>query len=204
MNLLERNIVALFDEAFTHECIRISKVLHHYVPSSIVLNNDNMIPHMTLYTTNFPVENELKVKEKLRELTASLSSFEVVFTTPVIDMLGVWFNAEKTTPLQQVHERIVDELNPYRDGLYDEKELVAIGDNKARQESLVKYGMWAAKELYIPHVTLSRPVDATRLEEALHSLPVTVNYPVRITEIAYVERGPYGTAKRVIEKFALK
>ncbi|HEX7041984.1 MAG TPA: 2'-5' RNA ligase family protein [Patescibacteria group bacterium] len=201
--LLQRNIVILFDDALTQEFINLSEKINKKVPSDIVLNKADMHPHATLYTTNFPEENEKKVIDKLQEITAHLNPFSMTFSKPVVDMLGVWINADIIPELQQVHEIIVDGLNPFREGLYDEGELKAIGDNKKRQESLVKYGMWAAKELYIPHVTLSRPKDSSRLEEAMALLPQKTNYQANITEIAYVERGRFGTCKKILEKFPL-
>lgn len=198
-----RNIVVLFDKKFSEELIMLSQKLHSVIPSAIILNTKDMLPHMTVYTTNFPEENEEKVKEHLGRIAQRVTPFDVAFTTPVIDMLGVWINAEPTDTLQNFHNTIVEALNPYRNGLYDEKELVAIGNNKARQESLVKYGMWAAKDLYIPHITLSRPIDASLLEESLALLPKHTDYTTTITEVAYVERGPYGTCKSILEKFPL-
>lgn len=203
MHLLQRNIVVLFDDTLTQRFITLSKDLNQKVPSAIVLNTTDKIPHMTVYTTNFPEQNEEKVIEKLQEITTHLHSFPLIFSTPVIDMLGVWINADITPELQYVHNTLVDGVNDLRDGLYDEKELVAIGDNVQRQESLVKYGMWAAKELYIPHVTLSRPIDSNRLEEALALLPAKTDYQTIIKEIAYVERGPHGTCKKILQKFQL-
>lgn len=204
MNLLQRNIVALFDDALTKEFINLSKRIDKKLPSAIILNTFDTIPHMTVYTTNFPEQNEEKVIKKLQEITTNIPSFPLTFSTPVVDMLGVWINADVTPQLQHVHNTIVDGLNDLRDGLYDEKELVAIGDNVQRQESLMKYGMWAAKELYIPHITLSRPVDSDRLEEALAVLPAKTDYKTLLKEIAYVERGPHGTCKKVLQKFPLK
>ncbi len=162
-----------------------------------------MLPHMTLYTTNFPAKNEKMVINKLREMASSLEAFPVTFNRAVVDMLGVWINAEITSKLQSLHEHIVDTLNLFRDGLYDEGELVAIGENKGRQKSLVKYGMWAAKDLYIPHITLSRPHDSACLEEALRVLPSVIHYTTTIKEIAYVERGIYRTCKQILQRFSL-
>lgn len=203
MDLVPRNIVVLFDKNVTQEFIALSEEINNHVPSDIVLNTHNMIPHATLYTTNYPAKNEARVVAVLKKITGTLRPFSMRFTTPVVDMLGVWINAEKTAVVQKTHEQMVDALHELRDGFYDKGELVAIGNNKKRQESLVKYGMWAAKELYIPHVTLSRPKDPNRLDEALSFLPKHTAYEAKITEIAYVERGPFGTCKKIIEKFPL-
>lgn len=204
MELIRRNIVILLDKSLTKEFIQLSEKINSKVLSEIILNTTTMLPHITLYTTNYPTNNEDKIIKTLEHITKDISSFPISLTTPVIDMLGVWINAEKTPIVQKVHEQIVDGLNGLREDLYDEKELIAIGDDKKRQESLVKYGMWAAKELYIPHITLSRPVDSLRLEEALRVLPEKVNYQTNATEIAYVERGPFGTCKKILQTIPLK
>lgn len=203
MNYVPRNIVILFDTFFTEQLIHISREIDQKVPSDIVLNSSNMIPHATLYTTNYPVKNEQKVLQKLFLISQKIHAFPIMFSRPVVDMMGVWVNAEITLQLQDIHNKIVDGLNDFREGLYDEKELIAIGNNEKRKESLFRYGMWAAKELYVPHVTLSRPKDQSKLSEALRVLPNKVDFQTRIKEIAYVERGPFGTCKRILQKFQL-
>lgn len=204
MNLVPRNIVILFDERFTQEFIHLSTQLNKQVPSDIVLNMTDQLPHMTIYTTNFPEKNEEKVIQKLQEITKNMHAFPVVFSHPVVDMLGVWINADLTPELKSVHNTIVESLNDLREGLYDEKELAAIGDNEERKQSLLTYGMWAAKDIYVPHVTLSRPKDPSRLAEALQLLPQHMHVGTMIKEIAYVERGPHGTCKKILKRFPLQ
>lgn len=201
VDVLKRNIVILLDDSLTSQLIQLSEEINSKIPSAIILNAVDMYPHITLYTTNYPRDNEELVMEKLSKLSQNVRPFSIVLNKPIVDMLGVWINAAPN--LQRLHELVVDTCNPSREGLYDEKELIAIGDNTQRQESLKKWGMWAAKELYIPHITLSRPIDSSGLEEALHVLPEALCFNAQVKEIAYVERGPHGTCKKILEKFSL-
>ncbi len=203
MDIVQRNIVILFDNPLMRQFIQLIRQINERIASDIVLNEVSMIPHMTLYTTNFPKKNEEVILEKLQHLSQEIYQFPVVFSQPPIDMLGVWINAKKSSELQEIHAKIVDGLSDLREGLYDVLELAAIGDNEGRKQSLFTNGMWAAKDLYIPHVTLSRPIDSSLLKEARKMLPEKIHFKTIIKEIAYGERGPFGTCKKILQKFPL-
>ena len=63
--------------------------------------------------------------------------------------------------------------------------------------------MWAAKELYIPHISIARPFDASLCKQALDQLPKKIDYLTKIECIALVERGHDGTCKKIIETYSL-
>jgi hypothetical protein len=196
-----RNIVVLFDQQLTEELISLSQKINKQIPSFIVLNNIDMFPHLTIYTTNFPEENLSLVEQKLTNLVKQFKPFDLIFNEKVIDMKTIFINALRDDYLYQLHTTVVDELNEFRNGLYDEKELFFIGDNQARKESLLKYGMWAAKDLYLPHATISRPISNEDCEKAFALLPDKINYQTKITGLSLVERGPNGTCKKILKTF---
>lgn len=102
-----------------------------------------------------------------------------------------------------MHEKITDGLNPLREGSYDEIELELPGLTNGMKKSLVKYGMLLAKEEYVPHVTVARPFDSARCEEAVKIFPEKIDFATRAESVSLVETGPNGTCKRIIATFPL-
>lgn len=198
-----RNIVTVFHGIVADELIAKSREIASVVPSKIVLNTTDMLPHMTIYTTNFPQKHMSEVIQRLSQIAAQTKSFPILFNRAVIDMQTIFLNAHMTEDLYMLHERIVDSLNELRNGLYDEGELSLIGDDERRKKSLLTYGMWAAKELYIPHSTLSRPFDSARCNDALAVVGSEVHIETVIETISLVIRGPNGTCKEILETFSL-
>ncbi|MEK7078807.1 MAG: hypothetical protein AAB929_01945 [Patescibacteria group bacterium] len=197
------NVVILFNEVLTEELIKLNMFVTAKIPSKIVLNKTDALPHMTIYTTNYPVKNLPKIKKELALVVRKFHPILLQLSSKVIDMNTVFINADSDVILQQLHTQIVNVLNPLRDGLYDKKELELIGNNEKRKRSLLTYGMWAAKELYIPHISIARPFDASLCKQALDQLPKKIDYLTKIECIALVERGHDGTCKKIIETYSL-
>lgn len=204
LNYSPWNVVVLFDEEVTSEFIKLNRIIIAKVPSKIILNLTDVQPHMTLYTTNYPTQNLSEIIECLSKTVNTFHSFSIKFSTKVIDMNSIFINADPNMVLIQLHSKIVDALNPLRGGLYDEKELGLIGNNSERKNSLLTYGMWAAKELYVPHVSIARPFDVGLCNSALECLPKKINIDAKVNKIGLVERGPDGTCKKVLQTYSLK
>ncbi len=198
---MKRNIVVLFDNQLNNQLISLSQQINTQIPSKIVLNTVNKIPHMTLYTSIYPSENLEKIKSKLSSLAKRFKQFDIMFSSKTIDVGSIFINAKLSKKLSTLHSNIVDELNKLRNGNYDEKELLLIGKNIARKKSLIKYGMWAAKKLYVPHISISRPHDPDKLDDALKMLPNHFNYVTPVKSINLVETGENGTCKKILETY---
>ena len=199
--LVPRNIVISFDEKLTSQLIKYSQEINKLIPSKVVLNKTDQLPHMSIYSTNFPEYNLREVNKRLTDFVKSQKPFKVTFSSKVVDMKTIFINADPNKKLQNLHNILVDQLNDLREGLYDEKELGFIGDHKERRISLVKYGMWAAKELYVPHISISRPKDSTQCKRALDLLPNNILFRSEVKRVSLVERGHDGTCKRVIQTY---
>jgi len=202
--LVPRNIVISFDEKLTSQLIKYSQEINKLIPSKVVLNKTDQLPHMSIYSTNYPEYNLRKVNKRLTDFVKSQRPFKVTFSSKVVDMKTIFINADPNKKLQNLHNILVDQLNDLREGLYDKKELYFIGDHKERRISLVRYGMWAAKELYIPHISISRPLDSNKCYQALEILPKKIFFQSRVDQINLVERGHDGACKNVISTYKFK
>lgn len=196
--LVSRNTVLLFDNILTRRFIRFSEKINRRVPSKVVLNTKDMIPHLTIYSTRYPKRNLGKIERRVAELAEDTKPFGVRFSGKSIIAGTIFIDAEISKDIYDLHEKFVDGLNSLREGSYDEKELLLPGLTKGMKASLLKYGMLLAKEEYLSHVTLARPFKSQRCQEALNLLPDKIDLKARITNISIVATGPNGTCKRVI------
>ena len=198
-----RNVVLRFEPDLERTFISLSRQISQAVPSKVVLNEVDALPHLSIYTTNYPEYNLGSVDAKLAHLAKRISSFELNFISKSVELGTVFVNAQKSDALQALHNRVIDELNELREGAYDKAEQRLPGFTEAMRYSLLTYGMWAAKDLYIPHTTIVRPIEIAQCETALRMIPEPVTYTSRVHSVHLVERGPNGTCKRIIQSYPL-
>lgn len=199
--LVARNTALLFDDALTSKFVNLSKQINLTIPSKVVLNYNEMIPHLTLYSTRYPKKNILKLERRLSELVKDVIPFLLKLTSKSVTAGTVFIDAKLSKNLYQVHEKFVDGLNLLREGAYDAKELELPGLTPGMKKSLVTYGMLLAKEEYRPHVTVARPFDSQRCQQALNLLPNKIDFTAKVVSVSLVETGPNGTCKRVLKTF---
>lgn len=202
MKKAPRNIAITFDNSLTSEFIRLSEYINKKVPSKVVLNHNDALPHLSIYITEFPVKNLEKISTKLREIVSSSKPFKLILNKKSLILGMIFIDAEITEELYDFHVRVVDGLSEFRERLYPTEALNLPGINDGNRKSLVDYGMWAAKELYLPHVTVARPIDSGRCNEAREILPEVINYNYEVKEINLVEVGPNGTCKKILETYS--
>ena len=200
-HFIYRNIVIIFDSSLSSQFIKLSNLINNYFSSQIVLNENDSIPHLTLYTTKYPKKYEGKIINHLEKFAEKQKSFDLVLTKKSFVVGTIFLDASLTPELKKLHYDVVDLLNPFRDGIYDPMELKLPGLTKEMKKSLIELGMWAAKDLYIPHVSIARPIKELSGEKCLSLLPNEINYFSHISAIHYVETGTNGTCKRIIESF---
>ena len=203
IKVVNRNIVFLFKPKVNDKFIKWSRKINQVVPSKIVLNNQNMLPHVTLYGSSFPVENETRLQEILSKLTSKISPFQIELSSKSIIAGTIFINVGLTSKLYHLHENIVDALNYLRERRFNKKELESPGLTEGMKSSLIRYGMLLAKKEYIPHVTVARPYDHRKFQKALNILPEKIDISCQVSSINLVETGPNGTCKKIIKSFPL-
>ncbi|HET9947239.1 MAG TPA: 2'-5' RNA ligase family protein [Patescibacteria group bacterium] len=201
---LPRNIVILPSNSITTQAISLSSQINTVVPSKILLNTTQEIPHITLYQALFPEENISLVLDSLAQVLSSQKRFSLTLSEVSVVLGTIFWNAVLSDMLMRFHSSIVDALNQLRNGAYNKEDRNLPGFTSEMEHSLQTYGMWAAKELYLPHLTLSRPIDENRCDEAKASLPEKIVSEFSVETIAFVEMGHDGTCQKILEKFSLK
>lgn len=204
LSFVPRNIVVTFNEDIASQFISWSKKINKLTPSKVVLNKTDMLSHMTLYTTNYPKRNLNQVSSKLEKISNETLSFPLSFNGKSVLLGTIFIDAVLTQSLYELHEKIVNTLNPLREGNFDEKERELPGFNDNMEYSLTHYGMWSAKKLYVPHVSVARPFDGNECKTALSLLPENIDISTTIESISFVERGQNGTCKNILKTFPLK
>src|SRR5260370_28990335 len=120
---VDRNIVILFDDYDTFQLVKLSKQINKRVPSEVVLNTRDTIPHLSVYDTKFPARNIERVSDILTRLVKGCSPFVIKFSKPSIRVETIFIEAQFSKELQALHEIVVDEINFLREGVYNEEVL---------------------------------------------------------------------------------
>lgn len=113
-------------------------------------------PHLSLYLCKFDKENFSKLLEKLK--TIKQKSF-VISLDKITKQKNNFclINVEPKNNLRSLHRKIVEKVNPLREGLIRKKDLQRIKDNYYSQheiDNINNYGYALVKDLYLPHITL--------------------------------------------------
>ncbi len=201
--VIKRNIAVIFNEDVNDLFIKLSKQINRVVPSKVSLNMEDMIPHMTIYSTNFPKRNHEMIEANLEKIAQNTKPFHIRFTSKSVVAGTIFVSADISDELQAFHEKLIKVLNSLRDGLFNENELHLPGTTKKMKEYLRKYGMILVMDEFQPHVTVARPADYLRCEEALNILPNKLDIFTKVDSISLVESGPNGTCRRILNTFEL-
>lgn len=205
-NIIGRNIVLLFEDELNGVFIGLSRKIGEQVDSKIVLNNTDTFPHVSLYQALFPAKNEAKLEEGIAQILATVKPFTITFNAKSVVLNTLFIDAVRSPELQRLHESLVDNLNNLREGLNEaEKMAKDVGGELPAYalESMEKYGMWAAKEHYMPHVTVARCFDSEEMNRAMALVPEPVSYQAIVSKISLIESGPHGTCKKVLKRLIL-
>lgn len=202
---IDRNVVILFNDSLRANFIKLSQGISKKIPSKIKLNTANEIPHITLYMSKYPEKNEELIIDKIAEIANKTKPFKIRLNQKSCHSTGtIFIDAEMSNELYSLHEKLVDSLNPLREGLFNEDTLSLPGLTEETKESLRKFGMWAVKKAYVPHISVGRIHDTKDCQVALNALPDKIDYEELVESIAFAEIGHDGTCKKIFNTFKLR
>jgi len=166
------------------------------------LNKRSRIPHVTLYMAELPLENVRRAASALKDFSSQTSPFEIEFLSYKENKNGyVDVRFRESPELLRLHKRVVDLINPLREGLIRNRDREKMGElSKSERRNLELYGSRRVGSRLDPHLTL------TKLREdqgrVISGLPQH-NFSFRVTRIGLFHLGPHGTCRRLIRGFCL-
>lgn len=199
------NIAVKLPENIFREAIKLSREISKGNQAHFVLDGISFIPHITLYSPEYPSKNTDGVLEKVGRVIKDNSAFivhpiEIRFHLGYIDIAF-----KKTTEWLALHKSIVNKLNPFRENHLREKysdseELKQYSDQQ--QEYIKKYGYPEVFDSFTPHLTLSRLEDEKAAEKVTASLDFLFR-EFQVDTLAAFTMGKHGTCHGILKEWNL-
>lgn len=196
------NIVILPSVEITTQCIEWSQDISRQTTTKFILDGKTYHPHLTLYQSSFPEDHMSDILSVLHQTTKKLWSFEISFN--LIDVYGdyVFYFAEKTPPLQSIHEQLVSVLNPIRDPMFSLPDDLKDAFPSFFAKNIQTYGTALAMNDYLPHITLTRCLS---IESAKNSSTTITSkkMTMHVNDIYLTNADHDGTCTKIIERISL-
>ena len=200
------NIAVKPSELVAQQAIELSQKLSDKSKTYFVLDGQNYFPHLTIYSPEFPKNKLDGVLSTIESICATTKSFE----SPFLDIQShdgyVDVEVELNDSFQNLHEIIVEKLNPLREGHLREKYTVEANLaelTETQRQNIKKYGYPDVMEIYRPHLTLIRLENS---DEAL-SLAKNIKWnteKLTVGSVAAFTMSSHGTCSGLIKEFSLK
>jgi 2'-5' RNA ligase len=187
---LDVDVVLLPSEEVMEKAIEYNKETNS---KDIILNKETCIPHMTLCMGVVEEENLPKVNEILQEIADEFSA--LALTIPSIDPRG-GFSIEKNEQLQELHEKIMRELEPLL--THDATTEMFFSPPPVEEKSLKwvnKYHTDNSTENFWPHITIT--ADDTDLQ-------LDAPIPFTASRLALCHLGNYCMCRKILWETKLR
>lgn len=168
---IDLNVILLPDENTTQRLIGLSEQVANQVQVKYKLDGKYRPPHLSLYSAAYPLHNLTRISLVLEQLSALAKGVEVELRGYSVFSGYLFYDALRSRRLMELHESVVDALNPLREGLISEDQKRLLGLTKKQEDAILKYGYVSVKDTFIPHVTLARLSDPNQAEQATNFLP---------------------------------
>jgi 2'-5' RNA ligase len=170
--------------------------------SLYTLDERGPFPHISLYLTQFPIANLVKIESLLRNFAKSATPFTVrAAGYQQSEKAYVAVAYDKSHDIQKLHMGTLQLLNPLREGLIRDKDRERLKLwSDARRESVEKYGYHSAGSEYKPHISLAKMAQP----EKLHLAELEdFDFTFEVNKIGLFRAGNYGTCIEAVALFDL-
>jgi len=209
---LRLNIAIIPPEKVAIAAIELSQELSKLGKASFILDRRNFHPHVTCYSPEFPVKNLGKIAARLEALAKEYRAFENKlegFVPTLVDPGGVEVKLKKLKEIDELHRKIVKELNPLREGHLREEyrrpdyPLNFPEDKRELMTKIMKeVGYPRVLDAYNPHLSITRFENPEIAEKAIEKTEWKIN-SMRVEKIGIFTMGDYGTCKKLLNEFSL-
>lgn len=189
-------------KAISQKAISLSKTLTKR-GSLFTLDGVNYFPHITVYHTQFPLRNIVKVKQLLRQFAAKTKSFRAssLWYRQVEDgYIDVSYRRTKT--FKALQRNVIKLLNPLREGVIrpiDKKLLSQF--SKSERNNIRRYGYRRVGRNFFPHLTFTKFLH--HQNDAFFWLKHQ-DFSFDVNKIGLFGLGDHGTCRKLIETFTLE
>lgn len=200
------NIVFQPPQNIIEKTISFSEKLGGKYDSYFILDGINYYPHITIYSPEYPNKNIEKVLETTKKLSLiKTQKFIFQFKEIKANQGYITIGFELTREIKAFHEKVVETLNPLREG-HIRKKLQApdykMTLTKEKLDNIAKYGYPNAMELYKPHMTIIRLKDEKLAQKVVKNIKWNIDKFV-INEIAIYKMAKHGTCVEMLEEFKI-
>jgi len=199
------NTVLKPPEKIAEKIIELSREIGQKEEAEFILDGQNYFPHLTLYSPEYP-ENRLNdVREKVKILAKKLSPVKMMHTGLRSGQGFIVLDFVLTPTIKKMHETIVKDLNPLREGHYRKKYDAPDYQMKMSEEqknNITKYGYADAMSLYHPHLSIIRLKD----EKVAWEICQNITWPEKefiMDTLAVYKMGKHGTCTELAAEFKL-
>ena len=201
---VQLNIAIIPDLRIQEEALRLSELLSRNFDTHFVLNNQNLIPHVTISQARYPERNLGRVIDIVKAGTTKFKPFKVNLNTfDVRYGQFVFWNAERTPNLVAFHQQVVNVTNPLREGLVIEHVAAMEGLTPEDVSDRENYGALLIGPRYQPHITLTRLKQTTLVEEITRFIGKGKQDQFDVKKIIVGYLGNHGTVNGIIEEIPL-
>ncbi len=167
-----------------------------------VLDDKKFFPHITLYMTEFPKKNLAAVKVAVQDIARSTKPFPLSATEYHQQRGFIDVRFRKTRALADLHARLIQELNPLREGLLRPRDAARFSQfPKWAQRNLRRYGYDYVFDRFPPHLTFSKLGEP---QARITVLPSKSDFTFRPSEMALFRSAEHGTCRQMLARFSLK
>lgn len=194
------NVVLLPSKSLADKAIEISATMRSD-ETLFTLKDGSFYPHLSLYMLELRVGDYQKVQEALQSISATQSLQDLIAIK--YDQKMGYLDAEYavTTGLLKLQDLIIDVLNPVRNGLREKDKLRMVQADGIKREYFEKYGYPNVKELFRPHVTLTRFNHENLFDTT--TLPEVSAFSGKFDRLGFFESGDNGTCVRLLSSYNL-
>ena len=202
------NTILIPEGGIQKKLIKIARKIVKGQKEIFYIDNKNFYTHITLYSPEYPKSNFEKVAKKVEEFSKNTNRI-------ILDSEGfntgwgyIGLGFKKSDQIDNLHKRILKELNPLREGRIRDKYESEIKESKyppIEVDYIKKYDYHNVLGSFHPHPTLAR----FETEEIAQSIkggldPELLSSEITFPYLAISEMGPNGTCTKILKKFKLK
>lgn len=169
------------------------------------IDNQNIFPHITIYSPEYPAHNFEKVLEAIEKIAGEFSPLKFIFREVKAGQRFVTLDFDYPEEIKRIHEKIVEKLNPLRENhirqKYTDSYMMKFSEEK--KENIRKYGYPNSMAFYHPHMSLARLKDADLAEKVAKE----IQWPekeFKVEKLGAYKMGKHGACVELVKEFSLR